>query len=373
MPFIHEHTGWPDFTWSDATLAAPLAAVRHRQGRLIGKLEALGFEIRDETGLSALTGDVVKSWAIEGEALDAREVRSSIARHLGLEAGGLPKATRNVDGIVELMLDATRECGRPLTAERLGAWHAALFPTGRSGLRRITVGGWRTAESGPMEVVSGPPGRERVHFEAPEADRVDVEMRRFIEWFNAPLATDPVIKAGVAHFWFLTIHPFEDGNGRIARAVADMSLARADATTQRFYSMSTQIEAERMEYYRRLERSQRGGLDVTAWLEWFLACMGRAIDSAEASLAATLRKADLWLRINRRPVSERQRGVINRLMDGFRGGLTSTRYARLAKCSHDTALRDVHELLGRRILLRNEGGGRSTSYRLGTLEEMREA
>lgn len=368
MPFVHELPAWPEFSWDAAALAAPLAAVRHRQGRLLGKLEALGFEIREEAGLSALTGDVVKSWAIEGEALDPREVRSSIARHLGLEAGGLPMASRNVDGIVELMLDATRESGRPLTAERLAGWHAALFPTGRSGLHRITVGGWRTAESGPMEVVSGPPGRERVHFEAPDADRVDAEMRRFIEWFNMPLATDPVIKAGIAHFWFLTIHPFEDGNGRIARAVADMALARADATPQRFYSMSTQIEAERSEYYRRLERSQRGGLDITVWLEWFLACLGRAIEAAEESLAATLRKADLWLRINRRPVSERQRGVINRLIDGFKGALTSTRYARLAKCSHDTALRDIHELLERRILVRNEGGGRSTSYRLGDAE-----
>lgn len=371
MTFIHEISSWPDFTWDDAALAAPLAAVRHRQGKLIGRMEALGFEIRDEAGLASLTGDVVTSWAIEGEALDPREVRSSIARRLGLEAGGLPKATRNVDGIVELMLDATRESGRPLTAERLGAWHAALFPTGRSGLRRITVGGWRTAESGPMEVVSGPPGRERVHFEAPEADRVDAEMRRFIEWFNAPPATDPVIKAAIAHFWLLTIHPFEDGNGRIARAVADMALARADGTKQRFYSMSTQIEAERTEYYRRLERSQRGGPDITAWLEWFLACLGRAIQTAETALAGTLRRADLWLRINRHPVSERQRAVINRLLDGLKGALTTTRYARLAKCSHDTALRDIQELMERRILVRSAEGGRSTSYRLGAAEDIR--
>lgn len=364
MPDIHERPGWPQLVWEDAALVGLLADVRHRQGRLLGRMETLGFDLQAEASLSVLTSEVVKSSAIEGELLDPREVRSSIARRLGLDAAGLPKADRDVEGIVEMMLDATRRYESPLTAERLFAWHAALFPTGRSGMTRITVGAWRPGGSGPMQVVSGPLGRERVHFEAPEPERVPSEMDQFLAWFNTPTPLDPVLHVGLAHFWFVTIHPFEDGNGRIARAIAELALARADGTKERFYSMSSQIEAERKEYYFQLEAAQRGELDITRWLTWFLACLGRAIEGAEGTLAAVLHKAELWRRINRDPVNERQRLVINRLLDDFQGSLTSSKYAKLAKCSADTALRDIRELVERRILIQNRGGGRSTSYRL---------
>lgn len=371
MAYIHEKPGWPEFTWDGETLAGPLAAVRHKQGRLLGKMEALGFDLRTEASLAVLTSDVVKSSAIEGEKLNPDEVRSSIARRLGLDVAGLPKAGRDVEGVVEMMLDGTRNFEKPLTKKRLFDWHASLFPTGRSGMNRITVGAWRKKEAGAMQVVSGPMGREKVHFEAPEADRLEAEMSRFIKWFNGPAAVDPVLKAGIAHFWFVTIHPFEDGNGRIARAIADMALARADGTRDRFYSMSSQIETERKEYYLRLEAAQRGDVDITDWLEWFLGCLDRAIDGAEGTLGAVLNKARMWERINRQPVNERQRLVINRMLNGFKGFLSTSKYAKLAKCSTDTALRDIRELLERGILRQNPGGGRSTSYRLGDLESMR--
>lgn len=362
--YIHERPGWPAFTWDSDALAGPLADARHKQGRLLGKMEALGFELQAEAGLSVLTSEVVTSSAIEGEELDPQEVRSSIARRLGLDVAGLPKAGRHVEGIVEMMLDSTRNFEMPLTAERLFGWHAALFPTGRSGMLRIAVGTWRTEASGPMQVVSGPAGKETVHFEAPEAHRLDAEMQRFIEWFNAPSTIDPVLKAGIAHFWFVTIHPFEDGNGRIARAIADMALARADGTKERFYSMSSQIEAKRKDYYLELESAQRGDVDVTGWLAWFLECLGGAIDSADTTLAVVLNKARAWQRIGRHPINERQRTVINRLLNGFQGYLSTSKYATLAKCSTDTALRDIRDMLERGILVRNASGGRSTSYRL---------
>jgi Fic family protein len=368
--YIHQRPGWPAFRWDDSALSTPLAAVRHRQGRLLGRMEALGFALRSEASLATLTSDVVQSSAIEGERLDPREVRSSLARRLGLDAAGLPDAGRAVEGVVEMMLDATRGFDRPLSKRRLFDWHAALFPTGRSGMRKIAVGRWRSAKSGPMQVVSGPVGCEKVHFEAPTADRLDAEMRRFLEWFNGRPTVDPLLAAGLAHFWFVTIHPFEDGNGRIARAIADLWLARADGTSDRFYSMSTQIAAERKEYYRRLETAQRGDLDLTAWLEWFLACLDRAVDGAETTLAAVLRKARTWERIHRRPVNERQQAVINRMLDGFEGFLSTSKYAKLAGCSTDTALRDMRELVDRGILVRNPGSGRSTSYRLGESGEI---
>ncbi len=364
MRYIHEKPNWPNLVWVSDQLAAPLAAVRHKQGRLLGKMESLGFDLRMEASLTVLTADVVKSSAIEGEALNPEEVRSSIARRLGLDVAGLPRASRAVEGVVEMMLDATRNFAAPLTDERLFAWHAALFPTGRSGMSPIAVGEWRPEEAGPMQVVSGPFGHEKVHFVAPNADRLEAEMERFIAWFNGPPSTDPVLTAGIAHFWFVTIHPFEDGNGRIARAIADMALARADGTKDRIYSMSSQIEAERKDYYRNLEMAQRGDVDITRWLAWFLGCLERAIDGAEDALATVLFKAKLWQRINQRPVNDRQRLVINRLLDGFRSLLTTSKYAKLAKCSSDTALRDIRELLDRGILVQNAGGGRSTSYRL---------
>jgi Fic family protein len=345
-----------------------LADIRHRQGRLLGQMEGLGFTLRSAASLTTLTSDVVGSSAIEGEELNVEEVRSSIARRLGIEYAGAAVASRNVEGVVEMMLDATRRFSEPLTEERLFGWHASLFPTGRSSMRRITAGAWRPAEVGAMQVVSGPIGREKVHFEAPEANRLEAEIARFLKWFETPPGIDPVLEAGISHFWFVTIHPFEDGNGRIARAIADMALARADGTADRFYSMSAQIETKRNDYYGHLERSQRGGLDITPWLEWFLGCLGRAIDCAQDGLAGTLRKARMWEWINRSPVNERQRTVINRLLDGFEGKLSSSKYAKLAKCSPDTALRDIKELLERGILVQEEAGGRSTSYHLAELD-----
>jgi Fic family protein len=314
--------------------------------------------------MEILALDVVKSGASEGEILDMAQVRSSLARRLGIDIGGLTPTNRNVEGIVAVMLDATQRYAEPLTAERLCGWHAALFPMGYGLTRRITVGAWRTPEAGSMQVVSGYVGRETVHFEAPAAERLDKEMERFLDWFNAPLDLDPVLKAGIAHLWFVTIHPFEDGNGRVARAIADCVLARADDCPQRFYSMSGRIERESNSYYDVLERTQKGALDITSWLDWFLGCLGRAIDSADETLAVVFRKAHVWQHASQFQLNERQRGVINRLLDGFEGKLTSDKYAKLAKCSPDTALRDIQELIRFGILYQGAAGGRSTSYAL---------
>ena len=365
MTFIHELPDWPTFTWDTQALAQRLSAVRHKQGKHLGKMEALGFELRTEASVTALTHEIVKSSAIEGEHIDSDEVRSSISRKLGLDVAGLPTPGHEVDGIVELMLDATQNSAQPLTVERLFGWHAALFPTGRSGMHRITVGAWRKDEHGPMQVVSGPIGRERVHLQAPSAERLEDEMERFVEWFNQADAMDPVLKAAVAHLWFVTIHPLDDGNGRIARAIADMALSRADGSKNRFYSMSACIESKRKDYYIRLEAAQRGSVDITAWLAWFLECLDDAIEAADTILASVLRKARLWDQINTKPVNERQRKVINRMLEhDWEGNLNTSKYARMTKCSQDTALRDIKELLQRGVLVKNEGGGRSTSYRL---------
>ncbi|WP_292135791.1 Fic family protein [Brevundimonas sp.] len=363
MTYIHELADWPDLTWDDSALAQPLAAVRHRQGRLIGRMEALGFPLREEAVLRTLTEDVLKSSEIEGEVLDRDQVRSSIARRLGMDVVGLVPADRDVEGVVEMMLDATQNYSKPLTADRLFGWHAALFPTGRSGMSRITVGAWRTPDGDPMQVVSGPIGRERVHYEAPAADRLDADMTAFLQWFETA-TPDPVLKAGVAHLWFVTNHPFDDGNGRIARAIADLALARAEGTPQRFYSMSAQIRAERKAYYETLETTQKGDLDITAWLLWFIACLDRAFDGAETILASVMRKAHFWEALADQPLNERQRKVLNRLLDGFEGKLTNAKWAALAKTSSDTALRDINDLVNRGVLAREAGGGRSTSYLL---------
>ncbi|MGH6815666.1 MAG: Fic family protein [Hyphomicrobiaceae bacterium] len=370
MPFIHELVDWPSFNWNAGSLEQALAGVRHRQGRLLGRMEALGFALQAEAALRTLTADVVTSSAIEGEILNPEEVRFSVARRLGIDVGGYIPVGREVDGIVETMLDATQRYREPLTAERLFGWHTALFPTGRSGMNRIAVGAWRPLDAGPMQVVSGPIGHERIHFEAPKADRLGDEMTRFLAWFDEAPASDPVLKAGLAHLWFVTIHPFEDGNGRIARAIADMALARADRTEKRFYSMSSQIEAERRDYYQRLEDQQRGSLDVTNWLSWFLACLDRALERAEETLGAVTYKARLWEVVNRKAVNERQRTIIDRLLDGFQGHLTTSKYAKIAKTSSDTALRDIRDLVERGVLVQNPGGGRSTNYRLARLEEL---
>jgi Fic family protein len=362
--YIHELPGWPGFNWSQDRLAEPLAAVRHRQGRLMGHMEALGFKLRQEAVLETLSADVIKSSEIEGERLDAEQVRSSIARRLGLDIGALKPADRDVEGIVEMMLDATRRYDQPLTAERLLAWHASLFPTGRSGMTRIRVGMWRDDRTGPMQVVSGPVGREHVYFEAPAAARLDREMAAFLEWFNKPADTDEVLKAGLAHLWLVTIHPFEDGNGRIARAIADMALARSESSSQRFYSMSAQIRQERAAYYENLERAQKATMDITSWMEWFVGCLGRAIDGAQNTLASVLSKARFWDSVSGVELNGRQRLVLNRLLDGFEGKLTTSKYAKLTKCSQDTALRDILPLVEGGVLVRSPGGGRSTSYAL---------
>ena len=365
--YIHELPDWPKFRWDDGRLATPLSAARHLQGRLVGQMEALGFRVREEAVLRTLTEDVLKSSEIEGEKLDADHVRSSVARRLGIDIGGLQPADRHVEGVVEMMLDATQHYDQPLTAERLFGWHASLFPTGRSGMHPITVGQWRDDRKAPMQVVSGPVGRERVHFEAPTAERLEEEMQRFLEWFNSDAATEPVLKAALAHLWFVTIHPFDDGNGRIARAIADMALARSEGSSRRFYSMSGQIREERGEYYRILEQTQRGTMDVTAWMEWFLGCLTRAIEGAQTALSGVIDKARYWEKLRDVPLNERQRLVINRLLEGFEGKLTTSKWAALTKSSTDTALRDMQQLVERGVLVRNPAGGRSTSYSLAGL------
>jgi Fic family protein len=368
--YIYDLPDWPQLQWDRERLAETLAAVRLRQGRLIGHMEALGFPLRTEAVLQTLTSDVIKSSEIEGERLDTGQVRSSIARKLGVDIGALKPADRNVEGVVEMTLDATRQYDQPLTTTRLFGWQAALFPTGWSGMRKIKTGRWRDDSTGPMQVVSGPEHREKVHFEAPAAALVPGEMKTFLKWFNGDHTGDAVVKAALAHLWFVTIHPFEDGNGRIARAITDLALARSEGSPQRFYSMSAQIRQERNAYYDILERTQSGTLDIkptmdiTAWMDWFLACLGRAIDGAQINLKAILSKARFWETFAAAPLNERQHKVVNRLLDGFEGQLTTSKYSKLTGCSHDTALRDILSLVERGILVRGEGGGRSTSYAL---------
>lgn len=364
MKYIHELKKWPEFRWDQDFLTEKLASVRHQQGRLIGRMEALGFGLRSEAILQTLTQDVIKSSEIEGEVLDKAQVRSSIARHMGLDIGGLIPADRDVEGVVEMMLDATQKYSQKLTKERLFAWHASLFPTGRSGMGKIRVGKWRDDSTGPMQVVSGPIGREKIHYQAPSAKQVAVAMRSFLTWFNKEDSTDPVLKAAMAHLWFVTIHPFEDGNGRIGRALTDMLLARSENSSQRFYSMSAQIRVERKNYYQVLETTQKGNLDITEWLEWFLDCLERAFAGTETILKDVLQKARFWDQHGTDPFNDRQRKILNRFLDGFEGKLTSSKWAKLGKCSQDTASRDIDDLLRRGILIKNPGGGRSTSYSL---------
>jgi Fic family protein len=362
--YIHELNDWPRYHWNAEAIAAPLASVRDRQTRLIRNMEALGFNLQQEAVLQTLTADVLKSSEIEGEKLDAAQVRSSIARRLGIDIGALKATDRDVEGVVEMMLDATRRYDQPLTAKRLFDWHASLFPTGRSGMTAITVGDWRDDKTGPMQVVSGPMGKERVHYEAPKAESVDQEMKSFLEWFESDKPIDQVLAAGLAHLWFVTIHPFDDGNGRIARAIADMALARSEHSPRRFYSMSAQIRLERNDYYDILEHTQKGSMDITPWMEWFLGCLARAIDGARETLGVVLDKKQFWDRFKDVTLNDRQRAVVNRLLDGFEGNLTTSKYAALAKCSQDTAHRDVVELIERHVLVQNPKGGRSTSYSL---------
>lgn len=362
--YIHQLKNWPQFDWDQKKLVMLLASVHHNQGRLVGRMEALGFDLRAEATLRTLTLDVIKNSEIENQILDSDQVRSSIARRLGMNIAGLVRSDRNVEGVVEMMLDATQQFDAPLTKERLLNWHAALFPTGRSGMRFITVGDWRDDKQGPMQVVSGPLGRERVHFEAPDANRIEKEMKKFLMWFNKEKIIDPVLKAGIAHLWFVTLHPFEDGNGRMARAIADMQLARADGSAQRFYSMSAQIRLERNMYYNMLEKTQKGSLDITAWLEWFLSCIEHALTATEMTLADVLRKSNFWEKHASSQFNDRQRVMLNKLLDGFVGKMTSSKWAKITKCSQDTALRDIQDLVLRGILVKEVAGGRNTAYQL---------
>jgi Fic family protein len=362
--YIWQAPDWPAWRYDLASLAGPLAAVSRAQGLLLGRLADVGMALRDEASLAALTEDVVKTSEIEGEQLNVESVRSSIARRLGVDIGALAPVDRHVDGVVGMVLDATANCQQPVTPERLFGWHAALFPTGYSGLARITVGGWRDDAGGPMQVVSGPIGRQRVHFEAPPAASLVAETARLLDWLNGPSQEPPLLKAGLGHLWFVTLHPFDDGNGRIARALGDLLLARADGSPQRFYSLSAQIQRERKVYYSILERTQKGSMDVTEWLAWFLAALHRAIDHAQHALDAVLTKARFWQRWATTPMNERQVKLLNRLLDGFEGKLTTSKWAAMAKCSPDTALRDINELLARGVLRKLEGGGRSAAYAL---------
>ena len=363
--WIHDHPNWTQFIWDIEALSSNLANIRYRQGRLFGRMENLGFGLQQEAQLKMLTDDVLSSSAIEGEKLNPIEVRSSIARRLRLDIADMVPITRHVDGVVEMMLDATQHYAQSLTAERLYDWHAALFPTGRSGMHKITVGHWRTPESGSMQVISGAMGKEKTHYEAPTATRLDHEMGIFLAWCESDQNIDPVLKAGIAHFWFVTIHPFEDGNGRIARAIGDMFLARADGSPERFYSLSRQIEIDRNSYYTTLENQQRNSSDITIWLDWFLSCLDRSLTYSEKALSSIVFKSRLWDALNIGGVNERQRFIINRMLDEeFEGFISTSRYAKMAKCSNDTALRDIKELQSRGVFLQNAGGGRSTSYRL---------
>jgi Fic family protein len=364
--YIHQLKNWPQFTWNAECITAILSRVRFQQGKLLGAMEQLGFDLQSEAVLHTLTQEVIKTSEIEGELLDREQVRSSIARRLGMDIVGAVPSDRYVDGVVEMMLDATQHYLDPLNEERLFDWHASLFPTGRSGMHKIVVGDWRTnSDDDPMQVVSGPMGRQRVHFQAPNAEVLANEMNLFLNWFNSEFKGDPIIKSAIAHLWFVTIHPFEDGNGRISRAIADMLLARADGSSKRFYSMSNQIRQERKAYYQILEQTQSGDLDITNWLVWFLECLERAIKSSDVVLASVLRKAKLWGMEVATTLNDRQKMMLNKVLDGFEGKLTSSKWAKIAKCSQDTAGRDIQDLILKGLLIKDEAGGRSTNYLLG--------
>jgi Fic family protein len=362
--YIYQRKNWTGFTWDSDVLMPKLGIVRYMQGKLSGKMEALGFSLREEAVLETFTTDVLKSSEIEGELLQPEQVRSSIARKLGMDISGLVRSDRHVDGVVEMMMDATQNYNQPLSQKRLFAWHVSLFPAGKSGMHKIVVGKWRNDANGPMQVVSGALGKERVHYQAPDAEIVNAEMNQFIKWFNSKQAIDPVLKAAIAHLWFVTIHPFEDGNGRMARTITDMQLARADENNQRFYSMSAQIRLERNKYYDILEQTQKGTLDITIWLSWFLDCLISALTATEKILHDVLAKAHFREKHSATALNERQHKMLNKLLDGFDGKLTSVKWAKINKCSADTALRDIQDLMKKSILLKVPAGGRSTNYLL---------
>lgn len=362
MLYIWEDQNWPRFYWSNEAILKLLGKARNLQGRLIGKMESLGFDLRNEATLETLTLDVLKSSEIEGELLNPAQVRSSVARRLGMDIQGLIPSDRNVDGVVEMMLDATQKFTEPVSADRLFGWHASLFPGGRSGLYKIRVGAWRTGEKGPMQVVSGAMGNETVHFQAPNHDAIEKEMETFIDWFNTVDSLDPVLKAAVAHLWFVTIHPFEDGNGRIARALTDQLLARADGLPQRFYSMSAQIQSDRADYYQALETSQKGSIDITHWLNWFLNCLWRSLENSSETLEKVVKKHQFLNKHAASALNDRQSVMVVKMLEGFHGKVTTSKWAKICKCSNDTALRDIQDLMEKKMLIKEDAGGRSTSY-----------
>ena len=366
--YLYNYQNWPIFEWNSGKLLVLLSYVRNQQGKLIGKMGALGFELRNEANLEILTQEIIKSSEIEGEILDREQVRSSIARRLGLDISGLVYSDRNVDGIVDLMVDATKNFDKEMNKERLFSWHSALFPTGQSGIYKIITGNWRNDSTGPMQVVSGALGKEKVHYQAPPAAQIEDEMRIFLDWFNLEQNTDLVLRAAIAHLWFVTLHPFEDGNGRISRVLSDMLLARSDEQSFRFYSMSTQIRKERNSYYDILEKTQKSGLDITNWLEWFLNCLLHSIENSEKLLEKIIYKHSFWLKHVRVNINDRQRKILNMLMDDFEGVLNTTKWAKIGKCSQDTALRDIQDLIEKGIMIKSEQGGRSTNYELKSNE-----
>ena len=362
--YIYEHKNWPEFIWDKEKLTPLLSEMRYLQGKIIGKMESVGFDLKRNAVLDTLTLDIMKSSEIEGEILNNEQVRSSIARRLGMDIPGMVVPDRNVDGVVDMMLDATRNFSQPLTADRLFSWHSALFPEGRSGMYKISTGKWRTDSTGSMQIVSGPIGREKVHYQAMPASIIDSQIKLFLDWVNNGNKIDGIIKAGIAHLWFITIHPFEDGNGRIGRAIADMMLSRADGIADRFYSMSAQIRIERKHYYEILEKTQKGDLDITLWLEWFLTCLKNSLMSSELILSKVLQKHKFWNEYAKEALNPRQIVMLNKLLDGFAGKLTTSKWALITKCSSDTALRDIQDLINRKILKKGSGGGRSTGYEL---------
>ncbi|WNJ17143.1 Fic family protein [Pontibacter sp. G13] len=364
MQFIYQRPDWPNFQFNSERIMPLVGRVRNLQGKLSGKMESLGFVLQNEAQLEVLSLDVTQSSEIEGEHLDSAQVRSSIARKLGMDMAGMVPSDRGVDGIVDMMLDATQNPDRSLTNERLFGWHSAMFPSGRSGMYAIVVGNWRNDSTGPMQVVSGPVGRETIQFQAPTASLIESDIQKFLQWFNSDQPIDPTIKAGIAHLWFVTIHPFEDGNGRITRAITDMVLSHSETSLQRFYSMSSQIRVERKAYYEILERVQKGDLDITAWLEWFLACLERALIGAAEIVMRVLQKHQFWLDHKTTPFNDRQSLMLNKLLEDFFGKLTTSKWAKMTKCSTDTALRDIQDLVKKQVLEKEPGGGRSTSYRL---------
>jgi Fic family protein len=366
--YIYQQSDWPKFKWDSKSILLPHSNVRHLQGKLAGKMEALGFKLRNEAVLETLTTEVIKTSEIEGQILNLDQVRSSIARRLGIEISGLVPSDQNVDGVVEMMLDSTQNYKKTLTADRLFGWHSALFPSGRSGMYKIIAGKWRDDSTGPMQVISGAMGKEKVHFEAPPAEEIGKEMKSFLSWFNKEPEQDLIIKSAISHLWFITIHPFEDGNGRIARALSEMLLTRSDDTPQRFYSMSSQIREERKDYYNILEKTQKGTLDITDWLVWYLKCLADALNSSDNILSKVLYKHKFWIKYSSETLNSRQVLLINKLLDNFMGQLTTSKWAKIAKCSQDTALRDIQDLINKEILQKNPSGGRSTSYDLVTLK-----